>query len=302
VQKLFSENRVSRILPSSLAVSDEDLDARNIRGRIGVGSWSTRTEYRSIRVAGADGKVLYRQDPSSGIEGWSTYGGLGRSEGDSLVGVIMQTDCKLVTGSPEWKDYTLTMQARKTSGREGLIIVFGFRDQNNYHWWNIGGWNNTASAVERCASGARSVIGSQVPMSVTTDRWYDIKVEVKGDLIRCYLDGTLVHEIADRQDWSPLYGVSGLTGDGDIIVKLVNVDSAPRPARVKILGAGRIKSEAVATVLSSASLSDTNSFDAPDLVSPKTKTFTGISDNFIWTAEAYSLTVLRLRTDAREKK
>ena len=36
---------------------------------------------------------------------------------------------------------------------------------------------------------------AQQPGSIETGRWYDIRVEVKGSNIKCYLDGKLIHDL-----------------------------------------------------------------------------------------------------------
>jgi hypothetical protein len=38
-------------------------------------------------------------------------------------------------------------QARKLSGSEGFLIVFGRKDRDRY-WWNLGGWGNSQHAIE----------------------------------------------------------------------------------------------------------------------------------------------------------
>jgi hypothetical protein len=54
--------------------------------------------------------------------------------------------------------------------------------------------------VERAAGGARSRVGSGVPGSIESGRWYDLRVELEGPRIQCYLDGTLVHDLEERKE------------------------------------------------------------------------------------------------------
>ena len=43
------------------------------------------------------------------------------------------------------------------------------------------------------------VAGSDVPGSIETGRWYDIRIEVKGANIKCFLDGKLIHDLSCRR-------------------------------------------------------------------------------------------------------
>ena len=62
-------------------------------------------------------------------------------------------------------------------------------------WWNIGGWGNTRHAIE-----APGISADPVPGSIETGRWYDIKVELRGNRIRTFLDGQLIHSASKASD------------------------------------------------------------------------------------------------------
>jgi len=157
-----------------------------IRGMIGVGTWRTQAEYRDIKVTKGD-RTLYSSDFSNGLEGWKTL----RGQWQAVDGALRQTgneeDSRALFGDPGWSDYTLTLRARKLGGGEGFLVLFGVPDESAKSWWNLGGWSNTAHALE-----APGISRRQVPGSIETGRWYDVRIELEGNTVRAYLDGRLV--------------------------------------------------------------------------------------------------------------
>ena len=72
------------------------------------------------------------------------------------------------------------MKAKKDSGDEGFLILFHVKDGQHFGWFNVGGWGNTKSGIEKADGGNASPIGESNPFKVETGKWYDIRVEVKG--------------------------------------------------------------------------------------------------------------------------
>jgi hypothetical protein len=162
-----------------------------IHGMIGVGTWSTQAEFKDITVTQGD-KVLYHSDFSQGLQGWKTIGG----KWDVVDGALRQTsgdtNVRALIGDPTWSNYTLTLKARKLGGSEGFLILFGMPDESTKSWLNLGGWGNTKIGLE-----SPELDAPQIPGSIETGRWYDIKVELRGTTVKAYLDGNLVQEAAE---------------------------------------------------------------------------------------------------------
>jgi alpha-L-arabinofuranosidase len=171
------------------------------------------------------------------------------------------------------------------------------KDDDNYAWWNIGGWNNTRHAVEFCEDGWRVLLGQQVTGSVETNHWYDIKIEIRGQHIKCYLDGTLVHDVVyEHEVLRSLHAVAGRdAASGDIVVKVVNVSRHPFDTGLEILGTEPLQPVGSALVLTSGDPKDENSLESPKKVYPRGEQINGIAGTFRRTFPPYSLTVLRLK-------
>jgi len=76
--------------------------------------------------------------------------------------------------------YAVEVDARKRAGAEGFFLIFVYHGK--CVWWNIGGWNNTYSMVER-------VPGTRTGLKVETGRLYHIKVVVNRSVCEGWIDG-----------------------------------------------------------------------------------------------------------------
>jgi len=292
VQEMFGNNRGDVTLPTT--VETTSVPQPTPAGEIGVGTWNTAAEFKEVKVTAPDGKLLFASSFSKNADGWKLLGdGAQWSVRDgALRQTAQQTFIRALAGDRSWTDYTLALKARKISGREGFLILFHINDDDDHVWWNIGGWNNTQDALEY---GSGSVDGK--PDRIETGRWYDIKIELKGNHVKCWLDGQLMHDIQrPRPDVRCLYA-SATRDDasGDVIVKVVNAAPFPVETEIALGGIQEISSPALAIVLTSDSPHDENSIDHPAKVSPKAETFDVSGPDFRRTFPGNSFTVLRMK-------
>ena len=179
------------LLAASVTYAAEPILASISFGSVGFGSWNTQVEFKDIQVAGADGQVLYRAGELKDLSDWTTNGG----EWSAKNGVLVQSG----SGTPaiavlkrKWGDCTLTFQARKTGGAEGFLIPFQLgTNQQAKHWWRLGGGDKSNQSY---------LEGDDLPrdgkdFSVELNRWYSIKLEIKGAHLRCSVDDKVLHDI-----------------------------------------------------------------------------------------------------------
>ena len=106
---------------------------------------------------------------------------------------------RAILGSPDWTDYELTCDAKKTGGEEGFMIMYRVTDKN-YFWVNIGGWRNERSALEfGTIDGAKDTRGGArakfAPFKkIETGKTYKVRLVVKGETAKLYLDDELYME------------------------------------------------------------------------------------------------------------
>lgn len=284
--KLFALNRPTRTLGTNVALAAAKPTA--VTGAVGVGTWNTSAEFKDIRVE-KDGKALYAADFSTDAAGWKPEGGRWSVEDGAYRQNAPATGLSYV-GDESWSDYTLTLKARKLAGAEGFLVVFGRKGEGKY-WWNIGGWNNTQHAIEL----NQSPVGRPARGQIETNRWYDVKVELAGNRIRCYLDGQLVHD-ATAPSTEHFYATAGLDeASGDIVIKAINTGDEPVSSTLELQGVDPVKSGTV-TLLTSGKLSDNNSLDEPMRVAPVENRLPPIGPGTAHEFPARSLSVLRLKT------
>jgi alpha-L-arabinofuranosidase len=97
-------------------------------------------------------------------------------------------------------------------------------------------------------------------------------------------------------DSVPSFFVSAARDDAgsEIILKAVNASPEAVEAAVDLEGVATVSPTAQSIILSSAKLSDQNSFEDPARVSPKTTALENVRPQFNYSFEPYSLTVLRI--------
>jgi len=293
VQQMFSANRGDVSLPVQLK-APENAPAESGKGKIGVGTWNTQAEFKDIRVTAPDGKVLFVSDFSSGTEGWRMLGG---GDWKTVEGALRQTSdqtfVRAIVGETNWTDYTISLKAKKLGGAEGFLVLFHIESPEDRNWWNIGGWNNTQHAIEYDGT-----MGGKQGF-IETGKWYDIRVEVRGNHVKCHLDGELVHDldIASPKQVPTMYAcASKEKASGDIIVKVVNAATTPIETTLNFSGESSAPKQGMAMVLTSASGMDENSLAEPTKVSPKSEPISCQGSTFKREFPANSFTVLRLKT------
>jgi alpha-L-arabinofuranosidase len=291
VQKMFSENRGDVILPTTVKAAPV-INGGPIGGAMGLGTWSTQAEFKDICVRAGD-KTLFAADFAQGSKGWKPLRGKWSTRRGVLRQTADETDCRIIAGDRNWSNYTLSLKARKLGGAEGFLVMCSVRDENQWIWWNLGGWGNRQHGLEQCIGGNKSMLGKQVPGRIETGRWYDIRIQFSGDKIRCYLDGQLIHDVSLAAE--PLYAVaSRVDTSGQIILKVVNVSRVAQDTELELRGVQDVRPMAKAIVLSSANPTDENSLTEPTKVASICQTIDGAAAKFRHTFPANSVTILRL--------
>lgn len=292
VQKLFMTNVGDRVVPST-ATGTPSLTGP-ITGAVGLSTWATTAAYDDVQVTDADGGSLLSDDFSGDASQWTHTGGGSWAVQD---GQYVQTDVAaentmVSAGDPTWHDYDLKVKATKKSGKEGFLVAFGVKDTGNYYWWNLGGWNNTQSAVEQAVDGGKSTLISKAG-SIETGRTYDVQIKVRGRQVTLYLDGQEWGSFTDDKPAEPFRQV--VTKDkktGDLILKVVNAQSTA--ARTVIdLGGAKVAAKARVTTLTADPNAVNTETETP--VTPVKSTFDGVADKFSYTFPANSVTFLRIK-------
>ena len=286
VQQMFSANRGDVVLPITLTAPALAPAARS--GAIGVGTWRTLAEFKDIKVTRGD-ETLFACDFANGTRGWRRHGGEWSAQDGILKQKSMAENVRAFAGDKNWSNYTYSLKARKLGGAEGFLIPFLVKDEEAKAWWNIGGWGNVRHGIE-----LDGIAGADVPGSIETGRWYDIRIEVQGANIRCFLDDKLIHDVTYAAT-KPLYAVASLAKRAnEVILKVVNVSAMDLETDLRLEG-GKVLPTATAIVLASDKPEDENTLEQPTKVKPVTRKLNDAGAAFRHTFPANSVTVLRLK-------
>ena len=187
-------------------------------GSAGLGTYATSAQFQSPTLS-ANNQLFLQPDLSKNRGNFSFTRGEWRVIGNTLQQSSADTGTRAVV-PVDAADYTLTVKAKKLSGKEGFLVIFRLKDARNYAWFNVGGWNNTKAQVEVTYNATRTAVGPSAPFTVETGRWYDLKVDVQGNWATCSIDGKQIC----RTDISP-------PRPGQGTVSQQNVDTADNTAR-----------------------------------------------------------------------
>ena len=290
VQQLFSNNQGTVTLPVNVENAPA-IEVPHAKGCIGLGTWNNAAEFKDVQVLSPDGKTLFKADFSkfddklrkTGNGEWSVKDGVLKQSANAMgVTAFM--------GDTNWTDYTITLKARKLSGENGFQIYFHNRDNGERTRWDIGGYNNSVYYLEM------GLFTESLPCNIVPGEWHDIKMEIRSNSFKGFLDGKLIQEISDNNMKVRSLSASASQDEktGDIILKVVNVSSGPVKTEVNFQGAGNLTGNGKAIVLTSSNSLDENTLEEPTKVSPKSE-MVKFSGNSIKRAfSGNSLTVIRI--------
>lgn len=305
IQKMFADNVPTYNICSKLYTPDQQLP---YQGRIGLGTWLTSAKFRNVKVtSNSTGKVFYESDFVNDSAQWSKEVGTWTTD---LGGCMVQSSTSAIGTQNfmkdlRFRDMTFEVEAMKTGGAEGFLIAFGCDDKtsNNYYRFNIGGWGNTAIALEKAGGTYGTTVGNKVSYSLQNNQWYKIKVVTTGgNQVKLYIDNELKYSYTFSSGGNaPLTGRRQMIAGYDetrkeIVVKVTNAESNDWTPEIHVNG--KLNGSVQIIQLASESLMNENGFDNPKLVVPQSSSFDLPADaatsGFCYTFPKYSFSVIRI--------
>lgn len=286
VQKLFALNRADQVLKSELTGVTESRVEFPV-GKVGLGTWNTQSEFKDLKVVKA-GKTVFESKQGEGL---TSTGGKWTVDGGSIRQTSNEEPSRTIGGTSFGDTYSVSVKARKNVGAEGFLLNFGVASDGDWIWWNVGGWGNSEHGIELSRDGGKEVV-SRVRGRIETGRWYDLRVDVTPESIKCYLDGQFIQE-AKRPSHRLVHAVAGkVDKSGDIVVKVVNGDQVARPTTILLDGVkGSVTGEV--TYLT-GNPKDENSIATPRKVTTKRAVVKSAASNVQIVLPPCSVSVYRL--------
>ncbi|THF80372.1 alpha-L-arabinofuranosidase C-terminal domain-containing protein [Cohnella fermenti] len=283
VQRLFMHNQGDALVPieaGGFGAAAPLTEPGAIRGSIALGTSGSSVRYTDIRIVNnVTGEQL--------------------SYEDAALEASVETNKPIVQlGQIDWDDYTLRLKATKLGGGpNGFALIFGWKDEANHLFWELGGWQNQDCIIHSLVGGRGSVLTHSL-FEVENGAVYDLELQVSGRTVRASVNGELYSETEDRVPLiEPLYyTASHEEATGDTILKVVNVRGEAESARIVLEdwpGDGPVTLDV--QELSGHGLDDVNSFEEPTRISPIASTRTVSGPAFEHEFPARSVTVIRAR-------
>jgi alpha-L-arabinofuranosidase len=297
VQKMFANNQGTVSLPV-LVEKSPTLNAPYSSGCVGLGTWNNSAEFKDLKVVSPEGEVLFETNFSKNIDDWRK---IGRGEWSVKDGVLKQSaiapNITAFVGDTSWVNYTITLKARKLLGENGFQIYFRNKNLQQRNRWDLGGYGNSVNLLDI------GVTAASMPTQIEPNRWYDIRIEIRGNLVKGYLDGKLIQEVGDSRTSVKSLIASAALDDksGDIVLKIVNASPLLLQTQIDIKGAGKLSGNGKAIVLTSGSPLDENTLEEPLRVSPRTENLSISGNTITRSFPGNSFTVIRI-PNAGEKK
>jgi len=295
VQKMVAGNKPTINLQTSITPRPETPLSLDANGYVGIGTWRTQSEFKDFKITTSSNKVdiPVKTDWVKQSEGWIISDTLMAQNSTAEMTGLM---CNKQSCSG---NYTFELKARKSGGDEGFLIYFGMSDHNQKGFlFNVGGWGNTQTAIEKVEGGTTvGIVSEQLPFTVQTNKWYTIKVVCTPMDVSFWVDGQL---ILKHKNVSQLHQFSVAGYDqksGEVILKVVNADEVSWSPMVTVKNCGAVSSDGEVITLSSGNLKDENSFEQPLKISPRTTKYTKFSPSFDYKFEPGSFTILRIKVD-----
>lgn len=293
VLKMFSENRPDVNLSTVLKPATPKTMFRT-KGYIGLGTNNIEAEFKDLKVT-VDGQKITTAGWEDFAEKWNAIRGSWKVDGEVLHQSQKGIDAFAILKDMEFEDCTIELKAKKISGSEGFRVVFGGTDLKNYFMADMGSHTNESVIFrEMNDEGSISLFDYRNTTSILANQWYTVRIEIKGDHWRCFLNDELQYEYTYTLD-KKHYVVSGYDREREeVIIKLVNAEAENWEVRLQLDNAVSIASEGTKIVLSAVDKFDENSFEAPLKIVPVISGLSGISDSFSFSCQPNSLTILRI--------
>ena len=285
VQKLMSQ----KLGKTNITFTEKGNNKQATKTYTGLSTWSTSATFTDYRIS-QNGTVVYTA-PFDGTAPWTDKAGTFSEQGGTLTqsSTGMQGLIYLNQQIALGDTYTIEVTATKTAGAEGFLIAFNYVDENNYCWWNLGGWSNTKHCIEQCVNGVKSQYGDRQG-ALATGQEYHLRIEVEGNHVKCYIDDVLTHDVTlpiQRRIYT------SASRDGNkLYVKLVNPNA--NGCSTTLTTTGYTASNLILTQMASTSDQDENTTTDMHRVVPTETTLPAYGTNILLDLPPFSLNIVEM--------
>ena len=111
-------------------------------------------------------------------------------DGDELV-QTSRSKSAIHFGDPGWSNYDFTFKVNSVSQGDGFTAETHFKDNRNFVFHEFGGNSNTRYNIGEVIEGRR-IFPNWKNDNIVHDRWYEVKIQVRGKRTNAFLNGQKV--------------------------------------------------------------------------------------------------------------
>ena len=293
VLKMFSENRPDVNLKTEICADSLVVPYRP-SGFVGLSTEGTSVAFKDFRVE-TEGQTVYRTQWADYDMAWHTVRGNWKAEDGVLTQQQTDGNALIWLKNRKFGDCTIHVKARKLKGREGFKVAFGGEDENHYFMADMGSHTNESVLFREIGDkGSVSLFDYRNQEPVLVDHWYDVRIEIRGNNWKCFMDDRLMYEY-NYNKIQKHYAIAGYDEQAnEIVVKLVNGENCPWTTQVCLENAGKLTGQGEMICLSGVTPQAENSFAAPEAIVPVRTPLQHLSSTLKLTCKPNSFTIIRI--------
>ena len=127
----------------------------------------------------------------------TVWGGDWRIDGQELIQSSTEGHAYIHFGDKNWTDYDVSFETQTVSGLEGCKVLFRAVDPRNFYGFGIGLYHKAWHETWRIENSKNIRDIAPIRRAFEAGRWYKMRVEARGEQIRCFLDEEKLFEFAD---------------------------------------------------------------------------------------------------------
>lgn len=299
VQKTYAENRPDVNLATTVEVSPKpDPKLPLLAGKFGLGSWSTLTEFKELRIYDGNNQVVFSDDFAN-LQHWDAPG-LGQWKTEH--GVLKQSDPNRGPTSlflkTELKSGRVTVKARRVGGNEGFLMFFHAAGPERYMFCNYGAAGNHFSAIQGTPSDVIATKGGgDLQGPIENERWYDLTLDLTRNTAEMLLDGKRVSKI-EADALPAFFATAGYQQQNKtVLVKATNYHPTPLLAEISLDGVANVAATGQHLVIRADKAEDENTLEQPNRIVPQVLPLGNCAKRFQVTLPPHSVNVLRIQAN-----
>lgn len=196
--------------------------------------------------------------------------------------------------------YTSAKSFRYMKNEEGVKLYFHYKGSDDYGVWHLGADHNKRYNLELHRKGEVCTLAYKYNGVLEEGKWYDARIEVKGDSVSCFLNDELAHQVSlYPEQW--IYTSATVTADGATgYLKLANPTDKSVSIDIDFKKTGVKQVELLR--MCSEKGTDENSMEQKELVRPQHVVTLPVSRGKLkLTLPAFSLDIITVKTESKHK-